>query len=96
MRRSSTSAHDFDRTFHRFGPPTQPTTLQYFMPPTKQFQEVPTDQHFEFRGRRFKKVAPCMAADEDRNGTIFQAEVEVLPDPLPQVQVASKTPKSTK
>ena len=51
-------------------------------PPTVQFQEILIGQHFEFRGRRFKKLAVSMASDEDRNGTIFQAETEVLPDPF--------------
>ncbi|MEI6393235.1 MAG: hypothetical protein WCT12_19285 [Verrucomicrobiota bacterium] len=52
------------------------------MPTTIQFQEIPIGQHFEFRDRRYKKLARNMASDEDRNGTIFQSETEVLPDPL--------------
>jgi hypothetical protein len=52
------------------------------MPSTIQFQEIPVGGHFEFRCRRYCKIAPSMAEDEDRNGTIFQAETEVLPDPL--------------
>ncbi|MCX6921868.1 MAG: hypothetical protein NT154_01420 [Verrucomicrobia bacterium] len=50
--------------------------------PTVQFQEIPIGQHFEFRGHRYKKLAVSMASDEDRNGNIFQAETEVLPDPF--------------
>jgi len=52
------------------------------MPPTIQFQEIPIGQFFEFRGRRYKKLALSMASDEDRNGNIFQGQTEVLPDPL--------------
>jgi len=53
-------------------------------PPTFQFQEIQVGQHFEFRGRRYKKLALSMASDEDRIGNIFQAQTEVLPDPLPR------------
>jgi len=52
------------------------------MPTTIQFQEIPIGQHFEFRGRRYRKLALSMASDEDRIGNIFQAQTEVLPDPL--------------
>ena len=52
------------------------------MPSTIQFQEIPIGQFFEFRGRRYKKLALSMASDEERNGNIFQGQTEVLPDPL--------------
>ena len=52
------------------------------MPPTLQFQEVPIGQHFEFRGRRYQKLALSIARDEDHYGNIFQAQTEVLPDPF--------------
>ena len=52
------------------------------MPSTLQFQQVPIGQFFEFRGRRYRKLALSLASDEDRNGAIFRAETEVLPDPL--------------
>jgi len=52
------------------------------MPSTIQFQQIPMGQFFEFRGRRYRKLALSMASDEDRNGAIFRAETEVLPDPL--------------
>jgi hypothetical protein len=52
------------------------------MPPTLQFQEIPIGQFFEYRGRRYRKLALSMASDEDRNGNIFQAQTEVLPDPF--------------
>jgi hypothetical protein len=52
------------------------------MPRTLQFQEIPIGQFFEYRGRRYRKLALSMASDEDRNGNIFQAQVEVLPDPF--------------
>ena len=50
-----------------------------------QFQEIPIGGHFEFRGRRYKKLALSMASDEDRNGTIFLAQTEVGPDPIPRI-----------
>ena len=73
------------------GPTHHPT------PPTIQFQEIPIGQHFEFRGRRYKKLALSMASDEERNGTIFQGQTEVMPDPLsrtaqPPEQVDSPEP----
>ena len=52
------------------------------MPPTIQFQEIQIGQHFEFRGRRYRKLARNMAGDEERNGTIFMDQTEVLPDPF--------------
>jgi len=55
------------------------------MPSSLQFQEIPIGGHFEFRGRRFKKLALSMASDEDRNGTIFLAQTEVGPDPIPLI-----------
>jgi hypothetical protein len=68
--------------------PKDPTTLEKITSPnsprrpTVQFQEIPIGQHFEFRGRRYRKLALSMASDEDRNGNIFQAQTEVLPDPF--------------
>jgi hypothetical protein len=59
------------------------------MPPTIQFQEIPIGQHFEFRGRRYRKLALNLAGDEDRYGNIFQAQTEVLPDPLPQASCSA-------
>jgi hypothetical protein len=41
---------------------------------TIQFQEIPIGRFFEFRGRRYQKLALSMASDEDRNGTIFQQQ----------------------
>jgi len=51
-------------------------------PATLQFQEIPIGGHFEFRGRRYQKLALNIASDEDKNGTLFQAQTEVLPDPF--------------
>ena len=51
-------------------------------PSTLQFQEIPIGQFFELHGRRYGKLALSMASDEDRNGNIFQAQTEVLPDPF--------------
>ena len=47
--------------------------------PTIQFQAVPIGGHFEFRGRRYRKLALSMAGDEDRKGNIFMDHMEVLP-----------------
>ena len=47
---------------------------------TLQFHDIQISQFFEFRGRRYQKLALSMASDEDRNGNIFQAETEVLAD----------------
>jgi len=58
------------------GQPRHPTAS------TIQFQEIPIGQHFEYRGRRYRKLALSMACDEDRIGNIFQAQTEVLPDPF--------------
>ena len=49
---------------------------------TIQFQEVPSGQFLELRDRRYRKLALSLASDEDRNGAIFRAETEVLPDPF--------------
>ena len=62
----------------RIASPSSPSS------PTLQFQEIQVGQFFEFRGRRYKKLALSMASDEDRIGNIFQAQTEVLPDPLPR------------
>ena len=61
---------------HKITSPNSP------MPTTIQFQEIPIGQFFEYRGRRYRKLALSMASDEDRNGNIFQAQTEVLPDPF--------------
>ena len=62
----------------RIASPSSPSS------PTFQFQEIQVGQFFEFRCRRYKKLALSMASDEDRIGNIFQAQTEVLPDPLPR------------
>ena len=64
------------------GPSTPTPNPSPEMPSTIQFQEIPIGQFFEFHGRRYKKLALSMASDEDRNGNIFQAQTEVLPDPF--------------
>ena len=61
---------------HKITSPNSP------MPTTIQFQEIPIGQFFEYRGRRYRKLALSMASDEDRNGNIFQAQTEVLPEPF--------------
>src|ERR1039458_6872653 len=87
MKKESESQNQVDTA----GPspaPNDPSTLQKITSPssrsqsTIQFQEIPIGQFFEFRGRRYRKLALSMASDEDRNGSVFQAQTEVLPDPL--------------
>ena len=76
--------------------PDDPSMLQNITipsspsPPTVQFQKIQVGQHFEFRGRRYKKLALSMASDEDRIGNIFQAKTEVLPDPVPRTTLPPK------
>jgi hypothetical protein len=48
-------------------------------PATIQFQHLPIGRYFEFHGRRYQKIAMSMACNEDRSGTIFMGETEVLP-----------------
>ena len=55
------------------------------IPPIMQFQEIQIGQDFEFRGRRYRKLALNMAGDEERNGTIFMNQTEVLPDPISRI-----------
>jgi hypothetical protein len=90
MKKESESQNQVDAA----GPspaPNDPSTLQKITSPssrsqsTIQFQEIPIGQFFEFRGRRYRKLALSMASDEDRNGDIFQAQTEVLPDPISQI-----------
>lgn len=45
------------------------------------FHRLPVGAKFEFRGRRYQKLALSMAGDEDRFGNIFHAETEVVPEP---------------
>ncbi len=42
------------------------------------FCQLPIGARFEFRGRRYEKLALSMAGDEDRCGNIFREETEVL------------------
>ncbi len=45
-----------------------------------QFQQLPIGARFEFRGRRYEKLALSLAGDEDRCGNVFHAATEVLWD----------------
>ncbi len=45
-----------------------------------QFSELPIGARFEFRGRRYEKLAASFAGDEDRCGNVFQACAEVFWD----------------
>ena len=42
------------------------------------FYQLPLGARFEFRGKRYEKLALSMAGDEDRCGNIFQEEAEVF------------------
>ena len=44
------------------------------------FYELAIGARFEFRGRRFVKEAMSMAQDEERMGTIFLGETDVISD----------------
>ncbi len=43
------------------------------------FKDVKVGERFEFRGRRYEKVALSMAHDEERMGNVFQDVAEVVP-----------------
>ncbi len=43
------------------------------------FKDVKVGERFEFRGRRYQKVALSMAHDEERMGNVFQDVAEVVP-----------------
>ncbi len=45
-----------------------------------QFHQLPIGARFEFRGRRYEKLALSLAGDEDRCGNVFHAATEVLWD----------------
>ncbi len=45
---------------------------------TINFCQLPLGARFEFRGRRYEKLALAMAGDEDRCGNIFRDETEVF------------------
>ena len=62
---------------------------------TIQFQEIPIGGYFEFRGRRYRKLALSLASDEDRNGNLFMAQTEVLPDPFPPGAIARQAVAAT-
>ena len=44
---------------------------------TIRFEEVPVGSAFQFRGKRFVKVALNLAEDENRKGNLFLAETQV-------------------
>jgi len=73
------------RHVERLSYSTQTLNPSLEMQTTIQFQEILIGQFFEYRGRRYRKLALSMASDEDRNGNIFQAQVEVLPDPFSRI-----------
>jgi hypothetical protein len=53
------------------------------------FRELPVGGRFEFRGRRYEKLAAALAGDEDRCANAFHAETEVLaesPAPRPRAR----------
>ena len=50
---------------------------------TTTFFQLPVGARFEFRGRRYEKVALSMADDEERRGSVFPDHVEVAWDKRP-------------
>jgi hypothetical protein len=46
--------------------------------PMTRFSALPIGARFEFRGRRYEKLARSFAGDEDRCGNVFQGETEVV------------------
>jgi hypothetical protein len=54
------------------------------------FREVPVGGRFEFRGRRYEKLALALAGDEDRCANAFHAETEVLAE-IPQPKARARS-----
>jgi hypothetical protein len=44
-----------------------------------QFYRLAEGVEFEFFGKKYRKIAPCMAEDADRTGSVFQSGAEVTP-----------------
>ncbi len=55
---------------------------------TIQFCNLPVGAQFEFRGRRYRKLALSMACDEERLGNVFHDQTEVLPEGEPALGAA--------
>jgi hypothetical protein len=62
--------------------PAPRTLVKTGKPLGLQFQEIPIGEFFEYRSRRYRRIAVSMASDEERNGAIFLAQTEVMPDPF--------------
>ncbi len=45
---------------------------------TAPFFKIPVGANFEFRGRRYRKLALSMACDEERMGNVFHDQTEVV------------------
>jgi hypothetical protein len=45
---------------------------------TTTFYQLPIGARFEFRGRRYEKLALSLARDEDRCGNVFQDQCQVI------------------
>ena len=56
------------------------------------FYQLPLGARFEFRGKRYEKLALSMARDEERCGNIFQDEAEVLWDRRPGEELKPPRP----
>ncbi len=56
------------------------------------FWQLPIGARFEFRGRRYEKLALSMARDEERCGNIFQDEAEVIWDRRPGEELKPPRP----
>lgn len=56
------------------------------------FQQLPIGARFEFRGRRYCKVAMSMAHDEERCANVFRGETDVMPDLLSVINTGTQVP----
>ncbi len=69
---------------HNIGMLIEPRQIPMPYAPSHSFPGNPHRPTFRLRGRQYQKLTLSMAGDEDRYGTIFMAETEVVPDPLSQ------------
>ncbi len=60
------------------------------------FCQIPIGARFEFRGRRYCKLALSLAQDEERFGNVFHDSTEVLPDQGVQPLPLTRDPRTEK
>lgn len=56
------------------------------------FSEVPVGGRFEFRGRRYEKLALSLARDEERCGNVFMDRTEVCVENATALRAAGAAP----